>query len=136
MALGTMQIVASLLVGACWFLMGVGVAMCTDAGPNPRCSRIFSLWGWAGASVLLSMLGGAALMAGGQAARGTRCGGSVLVGGVRAVERLNQTSSVRRCWRNSRSTALSVSSSASAYASRASAVRPRRRRKSARAAAR
>ena len=72
MALGTMQIVASLLVGACWFLMGVGVAMCTDAGPNPRCSRIFSLWGWAGASVLLSMLGGAALMAGGQAARGTR----------------------------------------------------------------
>lgn len=71
-ALGSVQIAVSLLVGGFWFLLGAGVAMCTDAGPRAQCDRIFSLWGWTGLTILLSMLGGAALMIGSRGAPGSR----------------------------------------------------------------
>ena len=71
-ALGSVQIAVSLLVGGIWFLLGAGVAMCTDAGPRAQCDRIFSLWGWTGLTILLSMLGGAALMIGSRGAPGSR----------------------------------------------------------------
>jgi cytochrome bd-type quinol oxidase subunit 2 len=60
-ALGSTQIALSLLVGLFWFALGAGVAMCTDAGPAATCDRIFGLWGLTGLTLLLSMLGGAAL---------------------------------------------------------------------------
>ncbi len=71
-ALGSIQICLSLLLGLFWLPLGAGVAMCTDAGPVAKCEQLFTLWGLTGLTILLSVLGGAAVTVGSRGAPGSR----------------------------------------------------------------